>query len=200
MHFEFGSIPVQIPQFKIRNSKFIFHLLGAGSFPLCGAYHAPYSSFMPASSVTIIYASTSGHTEYVVERLVALLQERAPQISVRVLRAESAGPEDLTSADVLVLGSGTWHMFGQEGQLNERMHRLLFDRCTGVDLSRTPVALISLGDDRYHFTARCTEHFMRFLKDHGGKTFLLPLIIVNEPYGQEERIVKWGEKFMEKMV
>ncbi len=159
-----------------------------------------YSSPMPASSITIIFASTSGHTEYVVEQLVALLQERAPQVAVTAKRAELCGPEDLTAADVLVLASGTWNMYGQEGQLNDRMHALLFDRCKDVDLSQTPVILISLGDDRYHFTARATEHFMRFLKEHNGKSLMMPLVIVNEPYGQEEKIRKWGEKFLEKMV
>ena len=91
-------------------------------------------------------------------------------------------------------------MYGQEGQLNDRMHALLFDRCKDVDLSKTPVALISLGDDRYYFTTRATEHFMRFLKEHGGKTLLMPLTIVNEPYGQEEKIQKWAEKFAEKVM
>jgi flavodoxin I len=155
---------------------------------------------MPISSVTFLYASTGGHTEYVVEQLVALLKERVPEVRVTVKRAEEAQPEDLTSSDVLVLGSGTWNMYGQEGQLNDRMHALLFDRCKEVDLSQTPVALISLGDDRYHFTARATEHFMRFLMDHGGKTLMMPLIIVNEPFGQEEKIGKWGERFLERMM
>lgn len=153
---------------------------------------------MPVSSITILYASTSGHTEYVVEQLVAFLKEHSPTLNVTVKRVEQAVPEDCTASDVLVLGSGTWNMHGQEGQLNERMHTFLFDRCRDVDLSATPVALISLGDDRYHFTTRATEHFMRFLKEHGGKTLLMPLTIVNEPYGQEEKIRKWGEKMVER--
>lgn len=163
------------------------------------SHHSPYSIPMSARSITIIYASTSGHTEYTVEQLVSFLRERASDVTVTVKRVEQAQAEDLTSSDVLVLGSGTWNMHGQEGQLNERMHTFLFDRCKDADLSKTPVAFISLGDDRYHFTTRCTEHFMRFLKEHGGKTLLMPLTIVNEPYGQEEKIRKWGEKLMERM-
>lgn len=154
---------------------------------------------MSVQSVQIIFASTSGHTEYVVNTVVEYLKEKLPSLRVSAKRAELARPEDLTSADVLVLGSGTWNMHGQEGQLNEHMHKLLFDRCEGVDLSKTPVVLISLGDNRYYFTARCTEHFMRFLKEHGGKTLMMPFTLVNEPYGQEERILAWAEKFADRL-
>jgi flavodoxin I len=154
---------------------------------------------MPARSLSIIFASTSGHTEYVVEQLTAFLAAHKPDLAVTVRRAELAQPEDLTRADVLILASGTWNMHGREGQLNERMHTLLFERCRDIDLSAVPVALISLGDDRYHFTTRCTEHFMRFLKEHNATSLLMPLVIVNEPYGQEEKIRRWGEKLAERM-
>jgi flavodoxin len=79
------------------------------------------------------------------------------------------------------------------------MHRLLFERAKSIDLTGKHIAFISLGDDRYYFTTRCTERFMKFLKEAKGKMFLIPLIIVNEPYGQEERVAKWGEKLLQQL-
>ncbi len=150
-------------------------------------------------SLHIIYASTSGHTEYVVDELMAYLGRQVADITIERQRAELAKAEDLLRGDVLILGSGTWNFQGAEGQLNMYMHQLLFERAAGVDLTGKLVTLISLGDDRYYYTTRCTEHFMRFLKLSHAKMFLIPLIVVNEPYGQEERIQRWGEKLIAAM-
>jgi flavodoxin len=150
-------------------------------------------------SIHIMYASTSGHTEYVVDTLIKFLNERAPQITVERQQVELAKPEDLLHGDLVILGSGTWNFGGVEGQLNEYMHRYLFEQSQGIDLTGKQLAFISLGDDRYYYTTRCTEKFMRFLKESHAKMALIPLIVVNEPYGQEERVMKWGEKLISAM-
>lgn len=151
---------------------------------------------IPLSSINILYASTSGNTEYVVDTLTDLLKKSAPTVDVERQLVESAKPEDLLRGDLVILASGTWNFGGVEGQLNERMHRYLFERARGIDLTGKQIAFISLGDDRYYYTTRCTEKFMRFLKESHAKMALIPLIIVNEPYGQEERVMRWGEKLI----
>ena len=150
--------------------------------------------------VTAIIASTSGHTAFVLDTLVAYWARTAPEITVRMIRAEEAKPEDFLAGDLLVLGSGTWNTGGKEGQLNPFMHELLFDRAKSVDLKNKRVALLSLGDERYYFTTRCTEHFLKFIRDHGGKLLGMPLTITNEPYDQMERIEKWGAKLIAAML
>ncbi|TSC58443.1 MAG: hypothetical protein Greene041619_667 [Candidatus Peregrinibacteria bacterium Greene0416_19] len=145
-------------------------------------------------SLRIIYASTSGHTEFVVQTLVSALHDLAPDVPVDVRRAEEAAPDDLLRADALILASGTWNTGGQEGQLNPHMHALLLERAAGIDLAGKPMAFISLGDDRYYFTTRCTEHFLRFMREHGGTQLLPPLIILNEPYEQAGKIEAWAER------
>lgn len=147
-------------------------------------------------SLQIIYASTSGHTEYVVEKLASYLGQKAPALTIEKQSAELAKREDVLKGDVLILGSGTWNYGGVEGQLNMYMHQLLFERAKDIDLTGKTIAFICLGDDRYYFTTRCTEHFMRFMKLSHAKILLMPLIIVNEPYGQEERVQKWGDKLL----
>ncbi len=147
-------------------------------------------------SLHFIYASTSGHTEHVVDTLVRLLSQTAADVTVTKQRVEHAALEDLRRADVVVLASGTWNFGGVEGQLNERMHRYLFEDGEGIDLTGQRLAFISLGDERYYHTVRCTEKFMRFLRGAHATMPLVPLILVNEPYGQEDRVMRWGEKLL----
>ncbi len=148
------------------------------------------------TSIHIIYASTSGNTEYVVDTLIAYLRRILPDIAIERQRAEGAHPKDLLRGDLLILGSGTWNTGGTEGQLNMHMHALLNNRAKNLDLGGKPVTFISLGDDRYYFRTRCTEHFLRFQREHNGTLFVPPLILVNEPYGQEERIHQWTDKLL----
>lgn len=128
--------------------------------------------------------------------LVALLRERESNLAVTLRRAEQAQPEDLTTGDTLVLASGTWNTGGMEGQLNMHMHELLIKRASEVDLAGKACAVIALGDARYRYTCRATEHLMQFILQHGGKSICPPLAIVNEPYGQEDKVEKWGEKLL----
>lgn len=143
------------------------------------------------------YASTSGHTEFVIERVAALLSKILPDLTVELLKAERAEKKDLERADILLLGSATWNLSGVEGQLNPHMHELLMNRAADAALQGKPVAVVSLGDDRYYYRTRCTEHLQRFIREHGGKPLLPPLVILNEPYDQGERIDRWTQKLSE---
>ncbi len=152
------------------------------------------------SSLHIIYASTSGHTEYVVDTVEQYMKEHVPTLSFERQRAEQATAEDLLRGDVVILGSGTWNTGGIEGQLNMYMHDLVHQKASTVDFMKKPMTCISLGDDRYYFRTRCTEHLLRYIREHNGMLFVPPLIIVNEPYGQEERVQRWAQKLAEKML
>ncbi len=145
-------------------------------------------------TVMIVYASTSGHTEHV----VGVASETLEGAGLRVVRqkAELTKPEDLLKGDVLLLASGTWNTGNVEGQLNPYMYDLLLQRAQAADFKKKPCAAIGLGDERYHYTARAAEHLATFIKDHGGTLLLPALKIVNEPYGQEEKIRKWSSQFL----
>ncbi|MDP6561356.1 MAG: flavodoxin domain-containing protein [Candidatus Peribacteraceae bacterium] len=148
-------------------------------------------------SLHIIYASTSGNTQHVVDTLIEHLAQSHKEMEVTAQRAEEAQPEDLTKSDVLVLASGTWNYDGVEGYLNMHMRELLEKRAKDTDLAGCPIAFISLGDDRYYYTGRATERFMQFAMEHNGKSCCMPLIIINDPYGQEEKVTTWCDKLME---
>lgn len=146
---------------------------------------------------TIVYASTSGHTEYVVERLVAALHGLDASLDVRAVRVEKADVDTLRDCGVMVLASGTWNTGGVEGQLNPYMHEFVHGRAKGIDLTGKHAALIALGDDRYFYTCRAGEHLRQFVQTHGGEVWPNALTIVNEPYGQEAKVEKWAGKLLE---
>ncbi len=148
------------------------------------------------ASLHIIYASSSGHTEYVVQLVQKYLQQKHSDVAVSILLAEQAQPEDLLKGDVLILASGTWNTGGIEGQLNPHMHEYLIKRAASADLNGKKVGIIALGDERYYYTCRANEHFRQFIMNHNGKVQEPALLVVNEPYGQEEKVERWAEKFL----
>lgn len=145
-------------------------------------------------TIQIIYASTSGHTEYVVGELVEHL--KSANCEVRIAKAEVAKSEDLLQGDLLILASGTWNTGGIEGQMNPHMHDYLLTTAKDVALNGKNVMIIALGDHRYFYTCRAGEHMRNFVRSHGGKVIEPSLLVVNEPYGQEEKIEKWVPKVL----
>ena len=148
------------------------------------------------ASLHIIYASTSGHTEFVIDTLIAYLKEKAPNLEISKQIAEQAFPEDLLKGDLLILAPGTWNTGGVEGQLNPHMHEFLLKRAQTANLKGRKVSIIALGDERYYYTSRAGEHLRSFVQTHDGVIAGDPLVIVNEPYGQEERVKRWGDKIL----
>ncbi|MDD5041401.1 MAG: flavodoxin domain-containing protein [Candidatus Peribacteraceae bacterium] len=145
----------------------------------------------------IVYSTSTGHTEYVVDALIAALRAAAPALTVEQQRAETVQAADILRGDVLLLASGTWNTGGSEGQLHPHMYALLKDRAKDCDLQQKPCAVIALGDDRYFYTARAMEHLMQFVTQHNGQV-AESFVIVNEPYGQEEKVNKWAAKLLTK--
>jgi flavodoxin I len=145
----------------------------------------------------VVLASTSGHTEYVVDALTASLKSITPGWEIKETRAEKAQPQDLLGGDVLLLASSTWNTGGIEGQLNPHMWSLLQDRAKNLDLAQKPCACIGLGDHRYFYTARATDHLQEYIMAHHGRLITPALKIINEPYGQEEAVRVWGKRLVD---
>src|SRR6266481_4322020 len=145
----------------------------------------------------IVFASTSGHTEYVVDALIDSLKGLAPGWEIEETLAEKTQPQDLLRGDVLLLASATWNTGSIEGQLNPHMWMLLQDKAKNLDLAGKPCACIGLGDDRYFYTARAGDHLQHYVKMHHGRLILPTLKIINEPYGQEETVRVWGTQLVD---
>ena len=153
--------------------------------------------FIQRRLLHIVFASTSGHTEYVVDALVGFLKSIAPGWEIEEAMAERTQPQDLLSGDVLLLASATWNTGGTEGQLNPHMSVLLHDKAKTLDLAGKPCACIGLGDHRYFYTARAADHLQHYVKAHHGRLIVPTLKIIDEPYGQEEAVRVWGKQLMD---
>jgi flavodoxin len=152
--------------------------------------------FFAMERLLIVYSSTSGHTEFVVDVLTQYLKSKEAPLEIRVQHVEETEPADLLQCDILLLASSTWN--STEGLLPPDFAK--FARAArGIDLQGKPTCVIGLGDERYYHTCRATAHLMQFARERGGKNFLAPLPIVNEPYDQREKVEKWGEKFLSKI-
>ena len=147
-------------------------------------------------SLHVVFATTSGHTEFVVDTLVEALARLIPEWVIEETLAEKTQPRDLLRGDVLLLASATWNTGGIEGQLNPHMSTLLQDRAKDLDLASKPCACIGLGDHRYFYTARAVDHLQRYVESHHGRQILPALKIVDEPYGQEDTVKAWGGQFV----
>lgn len=148
--------------------------------------------------IRLIYASTAGHTEYVVSALSERLSSSGVEVTMQ--RAEQATPADLTAGDILLLACGTWNTGGIEGQLNPHMHALLRERADSIDLKNLPCLAIGLGDRRYRYTANAAVLLEKFVTGHGGTMLLPPLKIVDEPYDRLDDVLKpWLDQLLAKL-
>jgi flavodoxin len=152
--------------------------------------------FVQRRSLHIIFASTSGHTQYVVDALVDSLKGITQGWEIEQTMAEKTQPQDLLTGDVLLLASATWNTGGAEGQLNPHMWVLLNDKAKTLDLAGKPCACIGLGDHRYFYTARAADHLQDYVNAHHGRLIVPTLKIVDEPYGQEEAVRVWGKQLV----
>jgi flavodoxin I len=153
--------------------------------------------FIQRRVLHIVFASTSGHTEYVVDTLIDSLKRTTPGWEIEEMIAEKTQPRDLLSGDVLLLASSTWNTGGIEGQLNPHMWALLREKAKTLDLAGKPCACIGLGDHRYFYTARATDHLEHYVKVHHGRLIVPTLKITDEPYGQEEAVRAWGKQLVD---
>ena len=113
---------------------------------------------------------------------------------VETTLAESASQQDMLRGAILLLASSTWNTGGVEGQLNPHMSMLLQSRAKDLDLAAKPSACIGLGDHKYYYTARATDLLQEYIESHHGRLLLPALRIVDEPYGQEQAILAWGQQ------
>ncbi len=145
-------------------------------------------------TLTLLYSTSTGHTEFVVDTLCGALASIIPDLRIVRQRAEMSTPEDLQKSDILLLACGSWNTNNVEGQLQPHMYDLLTGRAADLDLKGMPAAAIGLGDDRYHFTARAAEKLTEYLTNHHAKILLPTLKIINEPFDQTAKIEAWAKE------
>lgn len=142
--------------------------------------------------IQIIYASTSGNVEIVVETIAKYLSEAG--LDSKLNRAEQASEQIWDDGNKFILATSTW----EHGELNpffNKLHKALLAK----NMQNKQAAFIGLGDIRYEpiFFCEGIEIMRRAFLQSGGSEIGRVLKINGEPYHQLETTVKnWASNLI----
>lgn len=147
-------------------------------------------SNLPAP-VHIIYASTGGNTEHVMEQVAKYWQEQGVQIELH--RAEQTPLSVITDNQFFLLSTSTW----DHGTLNPFFKRL-FDEMKNSDFSGKVASFIGLGDRRYehHYFCSGMTQLKELWEKNNGVAVGVALTIGREPFEEaiETMVKKWADE------
>ncbi len=139
--------------------------------------------------ITAIYASTSGNTEVVVERVVEIWREQGCQL--QLIRAEKASPTDLAQNSYFLLATSTW----EHGELNP-FFKAFVQELKKTECQDKYAAFIGLGDTRYEPVLFCggMEKLNKTWLEQQGKEVGTALKINGDPFPLlDTDVVRWSD-------
>lgn len=152
---------------------------------------------MKMKEILIIYGTTGGNTELVVDQVASILGENG--FCTRLMRADRVSIEEIMEAvkvsQIIVLASPTYG----HGQLQEHMVPVV-DALKGTALTGKKYAVIGLGDPKYddHYHIESTFILESVMETTGATRMHYALRISRSPLLQVDNLIpKWTEKFME---
>ncbi len=138
------------------------------------------------ANVLLVYGSTTGNTEMTAEQIADNLSDH----QVEVQDVVDTTPEDLESAEILLLGSSTW----DDGLLQQDFRE--FVDGLEVDLSGKKMAIFGLGDSNYPDFCEAADILEEKFTGMGGELVVDSLRIdgfPDEPEN-EDKIDTWSEE------
>lgn len=146
--------------------------------------------------VLLIYGTYSSGTMSVAEIIAEHLQSK--QISVEIVRNDTATAELINKADAVIMGSPSWKVFGKQGMPHEQYYPLM-EQLKGK-VEPKPYAVYALGDASYALVCGAADHLQEFVSDLEGDEIIEPLKVEGFYFAQEERtqeIIDWVKKLRE---
>lgn len=144
--------------------------------------------------IHIIYASTSGNTEFVMEKVADVWRKMGKEVFLH--RSEKTDISILNDNKIFLLATSTW----DHGTINPFFNKLLAEMKQN-DFTGKSSAFIGLGDRRYEKHYFCTG--MTLLKEvwesRKGKAIGTALTIGREPFDEliDKLVRDWAEKTLE---
>ena len=144
-----------------------------------------------SAPIHIIYASTGGNTEHVMEQVSKYWKDTG--INVLLHRSEQTPISLIKENNFFLFATSTW----DHGTINPFFKKLL-DEMQTEDFSGKTASFIGLGDRRYEKHYFCTG--MLSIKEvwekQSGKVIGIPLMIGREPFEEriETMVRQWSEE------
>lgn len=145
----------------------------------------------------VVYASNSGNTRMVAERLGERLREHGLEAVVHDV--VGLRPADLRGYDLVVFGACTWERFVDgsrlQAQLPEHMHRFVHS-AEHVRLPDSRFAVFALGRHEYTGFAGAAAHLEVFVHKLGGAEIIPALKVDGFPHHQLEEVDAWADQLV----
>ena len=148
--------------------------------------------------IGVVYASMSGNTEAIAERIVEELKKDHHEVSLQEVY-DLAGASDLLDYDFTYIGMYTWG----EGDYPDECLELI-DELEKLDLQNHLFAIFGSGDTNYEEYCVALDNLKKLIEEQGGVVVGEPLKIELNPDAEDdatiERFVKEALSSVEKMV
>lgn len=123
-------------------------------------------------NILIAYATNSGSTFLVSQKVQEVLQQQGHQIMLKDI--QTLPKEEVSNYDMVFFGSNSWDFEGKEGQPHHAFMKFLGDS-PDVDWSGKRFALFGCGDQTYMIFCGALNVIQEFVIAHGGQ-------LVDEPF------------------
>lgn len=150
-------------------------------------------------NVLLVYATYSGSTSaasHIAEQVLS-----ATGHAVTLKQALELQPQDLESADAVVLASPSWDYHGEEGMPHED-YLEVFKAFEGQQFADKKFGVIGLGDN--HFTKFCgaADHLEQWVSQLGGQ-LAIPSLRIDQYYFNEtensEKVKLWAKNLSDSL-
>lgn len=142
-------------------------------------------------NILLVYATNSGGTAQATQMIADVLTSKEHTVTVK--EAKDTGPDDLTGASLVILGSPSWDYNGMEGQPLPEMVELV-NRCKDIQLEARPCAVFGLGDSSYTYFCGAVNYLEAFVKRAKG-TLVIPSLKVDGFFfhaDAQEHVTTWA--------
>jgi flavodoxin len=124
----------------------------------------------------VVYGSTAGNTRFLAEYVKLGLIDGGCEVEIEsVKRVDFVR---MLSNDLIVLGSSTWNLGKEQGQLQHDW-RERFEEFRSLDFEQRRVGVFGVGHYHYTFTARAADILAEAVKNSNG-TLIEPVFKVDD--------------------
>lgn len=145
----------------------------------------------------ILYATNSGGTYFAAQIIQTRLEENA--ITTTLAEAHAIDANAMKDHDIIILGSNTWFVNGEEGQMHSWFFELK-NNIADASFNGKAFAVFGLGDTSYFSFCKSVDHLENLVDSWKGKK-IVPSLRINRFYADEEKktdhVLAWTDQIIE---